>query len=56
MILLAILFLILFMSLIIFIGLVSVGGTFAIILFGDIIVCCYVIVKIIMKILNKEKK
>ena len=54
MILLAILFLILFMSLIIFIGAVSVGGAFAIILFGDVIVCCYFIVKIIVKILNKE--
>lgn len=55
MILLAILFLILFMSLVIFIGLVSVGGTLAIVMFGDIIICCYLIVKIIMKILNKEK-
>lgn len=56
MILLTILFLILFMLLVIFIGAVSVGGAFVIILFGDVILCGFIIVKIIMKILNKESK
>ena len=55
MILFTILFLIFIFLMIVSIAILSVGGTFFIVIFGDLIVCAFIIV-LIMKWLRRKKK